>query len=74
MSLDFAHLVEFDEAARLVRIHRISPDGTHLLYTEAPVPLAAGAGREEQFKRFCQTLGENIILDSPVGRRLIDPG
>jgi hypothetical protein len=36
---EFSPLIEIDEGTRLVRIHRIFPDGRKHLFTERPLPL-----------------------------------
>lgn len=35
---DFSDLIEIDEGARLLRMHRIFPDGRRHLFTETPLP------------------------------------
>ena len=65
----FSHLVEIDEAARVLRIHRVFPDGRRHLYTETPLPADS---KGSKYAEFARTLGENILLDSPAARRILD--
>jgi hypothetical protein len=64
----FSHLIEIDESARLVRIHRIFPDGSKHLFTERSLPPSTA---DSQYGEFARLLGENILLDSPAARRAI---
>jgi hypothetical protein len=66
---DFSHLIEIDESARLLRIHRIFPDGRRHLFTETPLPSRATTGSPPA--EFARVLGENILLDSPAARRAL---
>jgi hypothetical protein len=67
---NFSHLIEIDESARMLRIHRMFPDGRRQLYTETPLPPAADS-KGSQFSEFARVLGENILLDSPAARRVL---
>lgn len=65
----YDHLIEIDEKERLLTIYRVS--GTDkTLYTNVKLPEKTWDKDSEEIKRFCQTLGENIILDSPQARKL----
>jgi hypothetical protein len=70
--LAFSHLIEIDESARLLRIHRVFPDGRKQLFTETPLPPGAVDPAGSQYQEFARLLGENILLDSPAARRAAD--
>jgi hypothetical protein len=66
---NFSHLIEVDEGARLLRIHRIFPDGRKHLFTETQLPPRSADPKGSQYAEFVRLLGENILLDSPAARR-----
>jgi hypothetical protein len=68
---EFSHLIEIDENARLLRIHRIFPDGRRHLFTETPLPPRTTDSKGPQYAQFARLLGENILLDSPAARRVL---
>jgi hypothetical protein len=68
---DFSHLIEIDESARLLRIHRIFPDGRRHLFTETPLPSRTADPKGSQYAEFARLVGENILLDSPAARRAL---
>jgi hypothetical protein len=68
---NFSHLIEVDEGARLLRIHRIFPDGRRHLFTETPLPSLTTDRSGSQHAEFARLLGENILLDSPAARRAL---
>jgi hypothetical protein len=68
---NFSHLIEIDENARLLRIHRIFPDGRRHLFTETPLPPRTADPNDTQHAEFARLLGENILLDSPAARRVL---
>ncbi len=68
---EFSHLIEIDESARLLRIHRIFPDGRRHLFTETPLPPRTADPKGSQYAEFARLLGENILLDSPAARRVL---
>lgn len=67
---DFSHLIEIDESARMLRIHRIFPDGRRHLFTETPLPPRGTEATGSQHAEFARVLGENILLDSSAARGL----
>jgi hypothetical protein len=67
----FSHLIEIDESARLLRIHRIFPDGRKHLFTETPLPPRTADPKGSQYAEFARLLGENVLLDSPAARRVL---
>ena len=68
---NFSHLVEIDEPARLLRIHRVFPDGRKHLFTETPLPPLPADSKSSQQAEFARLLGESILLDSPAARRAL---
>jgi hypothetical protein len=67
-SSNFSHLVGIDEAARLLRIHRVFPDGRRHSFTETPLPTDPKSPKCTEFAR---VLGEGILPDSPTARRIL---
>lgn len=65
---NFSHLIEIDESARLLRIHRVFADGRRHLFTETPLP---SDSKGSKYAEFARVLGENILLDSPAARRIL---
>jgi hypothetical protein len=66
--LDFAHFVEVDEESRQIKIYRIFPDGKKQLYTQIEIPSQRPDATLDAFSRM---LGENLLLDSPIARRIL---
>jgi hypothetical protein len=64
----FSHLIEIDETARVLRIHRVFADGRRHLFTETPLPTDV---KGSKYGEFARVLGENILLDSPAARRIL---
>jgi DNA-binding PadR family transcriptional regulator len=71
MANSFNHLVEIDEEAKRLTIYRIYEDGRKELYTHVDMPISS-EGDKEKFQNFSQLLGENLLIDSPVARRLLN--
>ncbi len=67
----YAHLLEVDEDKRRISIYRISADGKKQLFTSVDLPSKTFSEDEDGFKRFARHLGENLLLDSPVARKLL---
>ena len=67
----FCHLVEIEESTRLLKIHRVFPDGRKQLFTETPLPPLQANSDVPQYAEFARKLGENILLDSPSARRVM---
>lgn len=55
---EFSHLIEVDEGARLLRIHRVFPDGRRHLFTETPLPPRTADPKGSQYAEFARLLGE----------------
>lgn len=68
---NFSHLIEVDEGARLLRIHRVFPDGRRHLFTKTPLPPRMTDKSGFKHSEFARQLGENILLDSPAARRAL---
>lgn len=51
-------------------IYRIAPDGHRVLFTRAPLP--DGSGWTDELKAFASMLGENLLIDSPIARDLLE--
>lgn len=69
--LNFSHLIEIDENKRLLRIHRVFPDGRRHLFTETVLPSTPVDPNSPQYLEFVRLLGENILMDSPAARRAL---
>jgi hypothetical protein len=68
-NLTFDHLIQFDEAKREILIYRVEPNGRRTLFTKTDLP--AGRGWSKALERFAQELGENLLMDSAVARKLL---
>ena len=66
---DFSHLIEINESTRLIRIHRVFPDGHMHLFTEMPFPPRVPDSGKGSYAEIARLLGENVLLDSPAARR-----
>lgn len=67
----FSHVVEVDEATRKLIIHRLFENGDRQLFTSVDLPVLPVDGDNEAIDAFARQLGENLLLDSPVARRLL---
>jgi hypothetical protein len=67
---NFAHLIEINEEKRLLTIYRVHGEERHL-YTSIAFPDKSWDENPEDIKEFCRMLGENIIIDSPIARKLL---
>jgi hypothetical protein len=70
LTMTYDHLICIDEDAKEVVIYRVDSNGKRTLYTKAPLPEARGENSE--LESFARMLGENLLLDSPAARRLLD--
>jgi hypothetical protein len=68
----FSHLIEIDEARRQLRIYRLLSDGSRQLYTEVDLPVVKSDADKALLDKFFHMLGENILLDSPTARRMLN--
>lgn len=65
---NFNHLVKTGEDKKL-HIFRVYEGGKEELYTAIDLP---DPNNEEEINSFFRKLGENIILDSPAARKLLE--
>ncbi|MCD9033205.1 hypothetical protein LDO32_15875 [Luteimonas sp. Y-2-2-4F] len=70
MNNNYSHIVEIIEEERLITIHRWTPKG-RVLYTSTRIPEGKLEDHPKVFSEFLRKLGENILLDSPAGRRCL---
>ena len=63
-----AHQIRWDESKRLIEIVRVMQDNSEVLFTH----LQFEEAEKKAIKKFAQELGEALIVDSPVGRKLFD--
>ena len=68
--LNYDHLIAVDEKSKELRIFRVEDSGKKTLFTSAPLP--EGKGWTEQLEEFARELGQNILIDSPSARKLLD--
>jgi len=71
VSLKYSHLVDVDAGTRKLIIHRVYPDGRKELFTQVDLPAGKTSANEKLLDEFCRMLGENLLLDSPVARKLL---
>lgn len=67
----YSHLVEINEQDRRLTIHRVYADGRKELFTEMVLPSATCDEDTAKFEEFCRMLGENLLIDSPIARKLL---
>lgn len=67
---EHSHLIEVDEDERLLTIYRVR-NGERELYTSVQLPATTWDTDRRAIEDFCKTLGENILFDSPVARKLL---
>lgn len=68
----YSHLIEIDEDANRIYIYRVSFSGSKDLLTYTDLPNKKYDEDPEGFKEFARLLGENILLDSPIARKIFD--
>jgi hypothetical protein len=66
---NYDHLVQVDEAAREIRIYRVDSSGLRTLFSSVPLP--AGGGWNAPVEQLARDLGENLLMDSPSARKLL---
>lgn len=74
MAENYHHLVQIDSIKRKLEIFRLSPNGEvedKILYTVIDIPPAGSIDRNV-FKEVAARLGEDILIDSPVARRIFN--
>jgi hypothetical protein len=65
----FDHLIHYDEATREPVIYRIEPNGRRSLFTKTELPRTKGWSKAAE--HFAKQLGENLLMDSAVARKLL---
>lgn len=68
---NFSHLVEFNEDTNELIISRVFPNGEKQLFTQTELPSKKMEQDREQFDAFAKMLGENLLVDSPIARKLL---
>jgi hypothetical protein len=67
--MTFDHLVKFDEETREIVIYRVEPNGRRSLYTRTELPKTKGWSKAVD--GLAKELGENLLMDSAVARKLL---
>lgn len=65
----YDHLVCVDEDAKELVVFRVGVDGKRTLFTKVALPQVEGWSAELQ--DLAKALGENLLIDSPVIRRIL---
>jgi hypothetical protein len=66
----YDHVIHIDESSRELRVYRLDPDGGRSLFISVELP--ASRGWTTELDAFAKQLGENLLLDSPGARALLD--
>ncbi|HEX4178477.1 MAG TPA: hypothetical protein VHY57_08570 [Rhizomicrobium sp.] len=66
----YNHLIEINETDRTLTIYRLRGSEKEL-YTRTDIPDVIWDQEQDEMKTFCRRLGENILLDSPQARKLL---
>ena len=66
---NYDHLVRFDEESKQLIIYRVDQKGEVVLFTKTLIP--EGVGWDPNVVDFARLIGENLLMDSPVARRLL---
>ncbi|MGB9102286.1 MAG: hypothetical protein WCC51_16800 [Stenotrophomonas indicatrix] len=66
----YDHLVCVDEDAQELVVFRVGADGKRTLFTRVALPQVEGWSAELQ--DLAKALGENLLIDSPVIRRILN--
>lgn len=73
MDNNFSHLIEINNEENKLVIYRIFSDGEKQLFTSTNMPSIRNFDKErDAFSSFAQILGENILLDSPIARKIFN--
>jgi hypothetical protein len=70
-AMSYDHVLTILEQEKRVEIYRIFPDGRKELYTSMDLPGAPTDRRRSGFSKIARMLGEALLLDSPVARKLL---
>ena len=69
---DYNHLIEINEEKRQLVIYRVYRNDRRELFTSVELLIqSAYEKNNDQFKKFCCLLGENLLIDSLVARKLL---
>lgn len=66
----YNHLVTIDLDKRCIRIFRVMPSGENVLFTELTLPDEDGRGWTDELTAVAHALGEDLLMDSPVTRKV----
>jgi hypothetical protein len=69
--MTYDHLLKIDENSRQIHIFRVFPDGASVLYTTLALPAAGDGGWTDEAIQFALRLGEDLLVDSQVARKLL---
>ena len=72
VSTEFVHLVRFDEVRSVAIVDRLFPDGSTHLFVEIPLGKDQKSGNNETPMAAALRIGEDIMIDSPVARRILN--
>ena len=67
----FDHIVKISQQEEKLYIYRIYSNGRQELYTSVDLPSVDVESDMITFQKFSQQIGENILLDSPVARKIL---
>ena len=67
---NYSHVIFIDESSRELVIYRLDDSGVRTIFTRTPLPV--GSGWTESLESFAKTFGENLLLDSPSARQLLN--
>lgn len=67
----FDHIVKISEEESKLYIYRMYEGGRQELFTSVELPKISFDSDTEEFRKFAQQLGENILIDSPIARKAL---
>ncbi|MCW1977998.1 hypothetical protein [Xanthomonas campestris] len=67
---EHSHLVYVDEGLRKLFVYRVSAEGKKTLLTDVALP--SKQGWPVDLEHIAKQLGENLLMDSPAARRLLE--
>jgi len=69
---EYDHLIEIKKDERKIYIYRLfKKNNKKQLFTCGELPQKTFDQDQEAFKRFAELLGENLLIDSPLARKLL---
>lgn len=69
---NFSHVVSIDSEKKLLQIYRLFDDSKKEFLTECSIDGISAQNNWDKFAQFAQQLGENILMDSPSARQVMD--